>query len=82
MGDGSTQYRWYVDRAKTGRAGCKKCKQTIEAKALRMAKAAPSPFGSGEQMMKQWHHIDCMFQVFTALPQTIIFSMFRYPHIS
>uniref|UniRef100_A0A0A9WG25 DNA ligase n=2 Tax=Lygus hesperus TaxID=30085 RepID=A0A0A9WG25_LYGHE len=68
MGDESTstnQYRWYVDRAKTGRAGCKKCKQTIEAKSLRMAKAAPSPFGSGEQMMKQWHHVDCMFQVFS-----------------
>ncbi|KAF6209099.1 hypothetical protein GE061_014842 [Apolygus lucorum] len=68
MGDESTptnQFRWYVDRAKTGRAGCKKCKQTIETKTLRMAKAAPSPFGSGEQMMKQWHHVDCMFQVFS-----------------
>ncbi|BES96201.1 DNA ligase [Nesidiocoris tenuis] len=64
-GEASTQYRWFADRAKTGRAACKKCKQVIEAKSLRMAKAAPSPFGSGEQMMKAWHHLDCMFLVFS-----------------
>ncbi|CAB0018016.1 unnamed protein product [Nesidiocoris tenuis] len=63
-GEASTQYRWFADRAKTGRAACKKCKQVIEAKSLRMAKAAPSPFGSGEQMMKAWHHLDCMFLKF------------------
>ncbi|XP_014242253.1 DNA ligase 3 isoform X3 [Cimex lectularius] len=62
--DGSTkEYKFYADRAKTGRAGCRKCKQKIEPQTLRLAKVGPSPFGSG--LMKLWHHLDCMFEVFS-----------------
>lgn len=55
------KFLFYADRAKSGRAGCKKCKQKIASGELRMAKAASNPFGSG--VMKMWHHVDCMFQV-------------------
>lgn len=34
-----------VERAKTGRANCKKCKQKCDVGVLRMAKVGPSPFG-------------------------------------
>uniref|UniRef100_T1I3M7 PARP-type domain-containing protein n=1 Tax=Rhodnius prolixus TaxID=13249 RepID=T1I3M7_RHOPR len=54
------KFLFYADRAKSGRAGCKKCKQKIASGELRMAKAASNPFGSG--VMKMWHHVDCMFQ--------------------
>lgn len=50
-----------VDRAKTGRAGCKKCKQKIESGALRIARVQPSPFGGDGSMMKAWHHVACFF---------------------
>lgn len=50
-----------ADRAKTGRAGCKKCKQKIESGSLRIAKIAPNPFSSGK--MKMWYHVNCMFEV-------------------
>ena len=53
---------FHVDRAKTGRAGCKKCKQKISQGELRMAKLAYNPFGTGT--IKQWHHIQCIFNVF------------------
>ena len=55
------QFLWYADRAKTGRAGCKKCKQKIDQGTLRMAKTGANPFGSG--VVKNWHHLDCMFEV-------------------
>lgn len=51
-----------VDRAKQGRAGCKKCKQKCATGELRIAKVVPSPFGEGK--MKNWHHVNCMFEQF------------------
>lgn len=51
-----------IDRAKQGRAACKKCKQKCPTGELRIAKVVPSPFGSGS--MKNWYHIDCMFEQF------------------
>lgn len=57
------QKRFAADRAKIGRAGCKKCKQKIETGTLRIAKVAPNPFGSGGGNMKMWHHVDCIFEV-------------------
>lgn len=52
-----------ADRAKSGRAGCKKCKQKIESGSLRIGKVSPNPFGSGK--MKMWYHVNCMFEVFS-----------------
>jgi DNA ligase-3 len=57
------QKKFAADRAKLGRAGCKKCKQKIESGSLRIAKIAPNPFGSGGGSMKMWHHVSCMFEV-------------------
>ncbi|XP_026669281.1 DNA ligase 3 isoform X2 [Ceratina calcarata] len=51
-----------VDRAKTGRAKCKKCKCPIEKDAIRIAKLMSNPFGDGK--MKAWHHLTCLFEVF------------------
>jgi DNA ligase 3 len=50
-----------ADRAKTGRAGCKKCKQKIESGALRIARVQPNPFGGDGGTMKAWHHVACFF---------------------
>lgn len=59
--EGEDQKPFAVDRSKTGRSGCKKCKQKIESGVLRLGKIVPSPFGSG--LMKSWHHLHCMFEV-------------------
>ncbi|KAK6630885.1 hypothetical protein RUM44_003055 [Polyplax serrata] len=61
-GESPPEKPFYVDRAKTGRAGCKKCKQKIGQGELRLGKLAYNPFGSGT--MKQWHHVPCIFEVF------------------
>ncbi|XP_066248451.1 DNA ligase 3 [Euwallacea similis] len=51
-----------VELAKNGRAGCKKCKQKCLQGELRIAKITPNPFSDGK--MKNWHHVDCLFEVF------------------
>lgn len=51
-----------VERAKTGRAKCKKCKCLIDKDTLRIAKLVASQFGDGK--MKAWHHVTCLFEVF------------------
>ncbi|XP_046733837.1 DNA ligase 3-like [Diprion similis] len=51
-----------VERAKTGRAKCKKCKCPIEQGVVRVAKLMSNPFGEGK--MKAWHHLTCIFEVF------------------
>ncbi|XP_076290360.1 DNA ligase 3 [Lasioglossum baleicum] len=51
-----------VERAKTGRAKCKKCKCPIEKDTVRIAKLMSNPFGDGK--MKAWHHLTCLFEVF------------------
>ncbi|XP_046390611.1 DNA ligase 3 [Ischnura elegans] len=52
--------KWFAaEKAKTGRAGCKKCKDKIEVHTLRLAKIVPSPFGGG--LMKNWFHPKCFF---------------------
>ena len=51
-----------VERAKTGRAKCKKCKCPIEKDAVRIAKLVANPFADGK--MKSWHHLTCLFEVF------------------
>jgi len=52
-----------VERAKTGRAKCKRCKCTIEKGEIRMAKYITSFFSDGK-LMPAWHHVTCMFEVF------------------
>lgn len=39
------QLLFAVEEAKTGRASCKKCKQSCEKGKLRLAKLVSSPFG-------------------------------------
>ncbi|CAK9798733.1 DNA ligase 3 [Anthophora quadrimaculata] len=51
-----------VERAKTGRAKCKKCKCPIEKDTVRIAKLVSNPFSDGK--MKAWHHLSCLFEVF------------------
>ncbi|XP_025602268.2 DNA ligase 3 isoform X1 [Athalia rosae] len=51
-----------IERAKTGRAKCKKCKCPIDQGLVRIAKLMTNPFGDGK--MKAWHHLSCMFDVF------------------
>lgn len=51
-----------VEVAKQGRAVCKKCKEKCLKSEVRLGKLGWNPFGGGK--MKQWYHIDCMFEVF------------------
>lgn len=51
-----------VERAKSGRAKCKKCKCPIEKDTVRIAKLVANPFTDGK--MKAWHHLTCLFDVF------------------
>lgn len=51
-----------IETAKQGRAVCKKCKQKCLQGELRIAKLVANPFGEGK--MKNWHHINCIFEVF------------------
>ncbi len=51
-----------VERAKSGRAKCKKCKCPIDKDVVRIAKVMTNPFGDGK--MKAWHHVSCLFEVF------------------
>ncbi|XP_071565842.1 DNA ligase 3 [Temnothorax nylanderi] len=52
-----------VERAKTGRAKCKKCKCPIEKGEIRIAKYVTSFFSDGK-LMPAWHHVTCLFDVF------------------
>jgi len=52
-----------VERAKTGRAKCKKCKCPIEKGEIRIAKYVASFFSDGK-LMPAWHHVTCLFEVF------------------
>lgn len=51
-----------IERAKQGRAACKKCKEKCLSGELRLAKLVYNPFGSGK--LKQWHHVSCLFEIF------------------
>src|SRR5436190_17689171 len=52
-----------VERAKTGRAKCKRCKCVIEKGEIRIAKYVTSFFADGK-LMPAWHHVACLFEVF------------------
>ncbi|XP_014234355.1 DNA ligase 3 isoform X1 [Trichogramma pretiosum] len=51
-----------IEKAKTGRAKCKKCKNPIDKDEVRIARMMANPFGEGK--MKAWHHVNCLFEVF------------------
>ncbi|KAJ6638894.1 DNA ligase 3 [Pseudolycoriella hygida] len=53
---------FFIEKAKNGRAACKKCKNKCASNEIRIAKMGPNPFGSG--LMKQWYHIDCLLDSF------------------
>ncbi|KAF4524111.1 hypothetical protein B566_EDAN007694, partial [Ephemera danica] len=50
-----------AERAKSGRASCKRCKGKLESGLLRVARLVPNPFGSDGSRMKAWHHVTCLF---------------------
>ena len=52
----SIAYPYSVEPAKSGRAGCKVCKQKIEQGALRIGTTSE---GAGDYMMVSWRHLDC-----------------------
>ena len=58
----TTEKPFFVDKAKQGRAACKKCKDKCLVGNLRIAKLVPSPYGGGK--MKHWFHVDCIFEQF------------------
>jgi poly(ADP-ribose) polymerase-like protein len=49
-----------IEIAKTGRAKCRTCRQSIEKGALRFGEEQPSAFTEGMQMV--WHHLLCAAQ--------------------
>nr|XP_039250654.1 DNA ligase 3-like isoform X2 [Styela clava] len=60
----SDSTRFTCDYAKR-KANCKKCKQPIDKGVARIAKVTPNFFNDGDGEMKMYHHINCMFEVFS-----------------
>eukprot|EP00118_Oscarella_pearsei_P009396 m.54141 g.54141 ORF g.54141 m.54141 type:complete len:870 (+) comp34313_c0_seq13:36-2645(+) len=57
---GMADNEYVVEYAKTGRSGCKKCKEKIGKGAARIGKETSSPFGD-DGKMTVWYHVECMF---------------------
>ena len=73
--------RYCIEYAKTGRSGCKKCKQQIEKGVARIGKVAPNPFSDDGGDMKVWYHVKCMFETFkVSLLRWHAFDMLTIPH--
>lgn len=47
-----------IETAKTGRAGCRTCKQPIGKGELRFGEEVPNAFSAGD-MTYNWHHVPC-----------------------
>lgn len=62
--------KFCIEYAKRGTAGCKKCKQKIEKQVLRIAKIVPNPFTDSGGEMKNWFHVDCIFDQFSRARST------------
>lgn len=54
---------FYVERAPQGKAGCKKCKAKCNKGEIRIAKLVANMFGNGTEKMKQWHHLECIWDI-------------------
>ncbi|XP_046819476.1 DNA ligase 3 isoform X1 [Vespa crabro] len=63
MEDEEDEKPFAIERAKSARAKCKKCKCPIEKDAIRIAKLISNPFSEGSKM-KAWHHVTCIFDLF------------------
>lgn len=57
-----SETRFCIEYAKRGTAGCKKCKAKIDKQVLRIGKIVPNPFSDSGGEMKQWFHVDCIFE--------------------
>ena len=81
--------RYCVEYARTGRSGCKKCKQTIEKGVGRIGKIMSNPFSDDGGEMKVWYHTRCMFETLkvrgiTAIVeylQTLVPVLPKYGHV-
>ena len=56
---GKPEKGFKVEYAKSGRAGCKACKEKIAQDSLRLGKMVPSPHFDGYQ--PNWFHVKCYF---------------------
>ena len=64
--------RYCVEYARTGRSGCKKCKQAIEKGVGRIGKITSNPFSDDGGEMKVWYHMRCMFETLKVRGMTTI----------
>lgn len=55
--------KFLIDYSKRA-SKCKKCKVAIEKGSKRLAKLVPNAFGESDSDMKQYYHIDCLFDSF------------------
>ncbi|OQR78217.1 DNA ligase 3-like, partial [Tropilaelaps mercedesae] len=56
--------KFCADYAKRRMASCRKCKAKIDKGLLRIAKIVPNPFTDAGDDMKEWYHLDCIFESF------------------
>ena len=75
--------RYCVEYAKSGRSGCKKCKQKIEKGMGRIGKITPNPFSDDGGEMKVWYHMRCMFETLKVnkRPFCVCYFTFTLPPI-
>ncbi|XP_054618362.1 poly [ADP-ribose] polymerase 1 [Dunckerocampus dactyliophorus] len=59
MADSQSDKLYKAEYAKSGRASCKKCKENIAIKSLRMAIMVQSPMFDGK--VPHWHHFSCFW---------------------
>lgn len=48
-----------IEVAKSGRAGCRSCRNPIPKGELRFGEETPSQFGDAGDMQLRWHHLKC-----------------------
>ena len=54
---------YVIEYARSGRSGCKKCKEKIDKGSPRIGKETSSPF-SDDGKMRTWYHVKCIFDSF------------------